>query len=260
MKEFIINLQSQGIYSFNKKQAKEYLKVSDIALKNQLIRYSKKNSIVRIKNDFYIILPVEYRNAGILPPFWFMDDLMKYLRRKYYVGLITAASFHGASHQQPQVFQVIVNKKVSEISLRGIRIQFHVKNKLDDKYVVDKKTETGFVKISDPNLSAMDLMQYNKKCGGLNNVATIINELIPALEIEKIINISKKENKNVNLRRLGYIIGSVIKEKNLAEKIRSQMPEINFWSLLDPSLPMKGSEYNKEWGLYINRTIEADEI
>lgn len=260
MNEFINHLQSQGIYSFEKKKAKEYLKVSDIALKNHLIRYSQKNRIVRIRSDFYIILPIEYQNSGILPPFWFIDDLMKYFKRDYYVGLMSAASSHGASHQQPQVFQVIANKKLSEIVLKGVRIQFHIKNKIDNKYVVDKKTETGYVKISDPNLSVMDLIQYNKKCGGLNNVASIIKEMAPVLDAEKIVDISEEENKNVNLRRLGYILDYVINEKSLAEQIRIQLPEIKFWSIIDPTLPMKGSEYNKEWGLYVNREIEIDEI
>jgi len=260
MQQFIDNLQSQGIYSFNKAELKKNLQSNDEAIAKHLVRYSAKKKILRIKNDFYIIIPVEYKNAGVLPPFWFIDDLMNYLKREYYVGLMSAAASHGASHQQPQVFQVIINKNLSEISLNGVKIQFVVKKNISHKYIVKKKTETGYVKISDANLSALDLIQYNKKCGGLNNAATIIKELLPKLDAEKLIDISKEENRLVQLRRLGYIIDAIADDKSLAEKIRSKSPAINFWSLLDPSLPMKGAEYNKEWGLYINRKIEMDEI
>ena len=35
---------------------------------------------------------------------------MEYWQSKYYVGLLTAAMYHGASHQQPQIFQVVIEK------------------------------------------------------------------------------------------------------------------------------------------------------
>ncbi|MCK4361174.1 MAG: hypothetical protein KAV70_05475, partial [Bacteroidales bacterium] len=38
------------------------------------------------------------------------NDLMQYMERKYYVSLLSAAVFHGGSHQQPQDFYVTIAK------------------------------------------------------------------------------------------------------------------------------------------------------
>jgi len=48
----------------------------------------------------YVLVPLEYLHAGAPPPSWFIDDLMKAMERPYYVGLLSAAGIHGASHQQ----------------------------------------------------------------------------------------------------------------------------------------------------------------
>ncbi|MCW5589375.1 MAG: hypothetical protein KIT27_06885 [Legionellales bacterium] len=36
--------------------------------------------------------------------------MMKYLDAEYYVALLSAAGFYGASHQKPMVFQVVSKK------------------------------------------------------------------------------------------------------------------------------------------------------
>jgi hypothetical protein len=37
----------------------------------------------------------------MLPVYLFADDLMKSLKKNYYLGLYSAAAIHGAGHQQP---------------------------------------------------------------------------------------------------------------------------------------------------------------
>jgi predicted transcriptional regulator of viral defense system len=260
MNNFIEDLQSRGIYTFNKSQARKYLKIKEDALSKQLVRYAVKKKILRIKKDFYIILPVEYKNSGILPPFWFIDDLMNHFNISYYVALVSAAANHGAAHQQPQKFQVMVNKSVRDINTKGLHMQFVLKNKIIEKHIADKKTETGYMKISDPNLTVFDMLKYVKKSGGLSNVATIISELLPEINIDEIIDIAKNEQGEVYMRRLGYMLESVINEKDLSDELYSKLKQSNYFSLLDPSKSIKGSEYNKRWQIYINSKIEVDEI
>src|SRR5207244_10392072 len=67
-------------------------------------------TLFRSRRGFYVIVPPEYRVAGSLPAAWFIRDLMDYLRRPYYVGLLTAPSLHGAAHQAPQEFQVVTDR------------------------------------------------------------------------------------------------------------------------------------------------------
>lgn len=84
--------------------------MSDNAVKKALQRAKQKKGIALIRKEFYIIVPPEYRQLGILPPVLFIADLMRFLNRNYYTGLLNAAVFYGAAHQQPQEFFCYYNK------------------------------------------------------------------------------------------------------------------------------------------------------
>jgi predicted transcriptional regulator of viral defense system len=56
---------------------------------------------------FYVIIPPDYSKQGIIPPYLYIDDLMKSLDTPCYVGLLSAAALYGAAHQQPTVYTVI---------------------------------------------------------------------------------------------------------------------------------------------------------
>jgi hypothetical protein len=49
-----------------------------------------------------VVVPVEYELKGVVPPVVYIDWLMAYLQKNYYIGLLNAATFYGAAHQQPQ--------------------------------------------------------------------------------------------------------------------------------------------------------------
>jgi hypothetical protein len=67
---------------------------------------------------FHVIVPPEYRSLGCLPPEQFAPALMETLGMPYYAGLLSAAQFHGAAHQRPQVFQVVVESITHSIRRR----------------------------------------------------------------------------------------------------------------------------------------------
>ena len=99
----------------------------------------KKSRICSVRRNFYVIIPPEYLSQRILPPTLFIDDLMKFAEKPYYVGLLNAAGFYGASHQQPQEFFVVtVKPALRTVSVRGIIINFVITNKINcdcDVYV-----------------------------------------------------------------------------------------------------------------------------
>ena len=64
-----------------------------------------------------MIVPLEYQIAGGPPAAWFIHDLMAAMQLPYYVGILTAAALHGASHQQPQEFQVITDRSVRPLTV-----------------------------------------------------------------------------------------------------------------------------------------------
>jgi hypothetical protein len=89
------------------------------------------------------VVPREYRAAGCPPASWFIDDLMRHMGRRYYVGLLTAAALHGAGHQQPMAFQVMADSAERDIEVGRVRIDFHMSSVFDGAATEPMQTETG---------------------------------------------------------------------------------------------------------------------
>jgi predicted transcriptional regulator of viral defense system len=107
--------QARGRYVLTREEALRALGISDEALKKAVQRLVAKRRRVVPRRGFYVIVPVEYRDADAPPPSWFTDELMKFHGQPYYVGILSAAALHGAAHQQPQEFQIITKCRASEV-------------------------------------------------------------------------------------------------------------------------------------------------
>lgn len=64
-----------------------------------------KGRIMSPLRGFYAIVPDEYVLRGAVPQSFYLDDMMHHLGRQYYVALLSAASYHGASHLVPVAVQ-----------------------------------------------------------------------------------------------------------------------------------------------------------
>jgi hypothetical protein len=104
LESWIDALQSRGRYSFLRSEAICDSGLSSSAVSKALQRAVKRGRLVQPKKYFNVIVPLEYRAVGAPPVPWFIHDLMTAMKRPYYVGLLSAAALHGASHQQPRVF------------------------------------------------------------------------------------------------------------------------------------------------------------
>jgi predicted transcriptional regulator of viral defense system len=113
-----------GAIAFTKKEAIAALGCSTLSFMRASQRLQKKGQIVRLLSGFYIIVEIEYRDTGGPPPIHFIGKLMKYLKLPYYVGLLTAAKYHGATHQAAFETQVFTNKPLPFIEYGKHRIRF----------------------------------------------------------------------------------------------------------------------------------------
>jgi predicted transcriptional regulator of viral defense system len=107
LETFFKHIRAQGRYTFTFDELKENFDLSDKALRQSMFRLQKKNEIAVIRQGFYVIVPPEYASTGTLPETIYIDSLMKFLDKNYYVGLLSAAALHGAAHQQPTTFYVV---------------------------------------------------------------------------------------------------------------------------------------------------------
>ncbi len=262
--DWIDELLSKGRTAFSLKEArKTFPKQSEVAIMRSLNRLSRKEKVISIHQGYYLIIPPQYASRGILPPTTYLDGLMKFLQRPYYVGLLNAAAFYGAAHQQPQEFFVVTNYPTLRPTKRkGLKVNYLSKNEIPDKLLENRKTESGYIKISSPELTAADLIQFEKRIGGLDRAATVLNELAEEMKPEKLNEVFIKNVSTATIQRLGYLLDIVLKKENLAASLykKIQQMKLELYRLpLKASGKIKGFSSDEKWKVIVNTDIEIDE-
>lgn len=102
---------------------------------------------------------------------------MKFVQQPYYVGLPSAAAIHGAAHQQPQEFHVVIPQALRSIKVGSLQIRFFKKASMKSSATEEVKTQTGYIKVSNLAVTAIDLVAYASRVGGLDRVLTVLKEL-----------------------------------------------------------------------------------
>jgi predicted transcriptional regulator of viral defense system len=264
VREWVENLEKKGRNSFSLIQLEEELpNYSEIAIKSALKRLSKKGKIVSIHKGFYLIISAHYAHRGILPPSLFMDNFMKYLDRPYYVGLLSAAALYGAAHQQPQEYFVVTDFPVLRPTRKkGLKVNFISKRTIEKKLLNQRKTESGYLNVSSPVLTASDLVQFEKRSGGITRVATVLNELIEEIDPKEYSPAFFDATPATAVQKLGYLIEKVIQNENLANELfkASKKNHLVFFRIpLKASAPAKGFSSDNRWKVIVNIEIEMEE-
>ena len=189
---------------------------------------------------------------------------MAHLGRPYYISLLSAGALHGAAHQRPQrlsVTTILPRIPVSKNSNKELFWSY--RKEIPQKLLCETNSDTGMILYSNPELTAIDLVQYGRLIGGLSAAATVIAELAERTEFAKY----GKELLEVTtfpvLQRLGYILDVVLDEQSAATGI-SGLIEPYFRDLkyrpLVTDRPYNDAERNLKWKLFINQDIEPDDL
>ena len=237
--------------------------LSDAAVKLSLNRLAKKGKVLSVHKGYYIIIPPQYAARGILPPSHFVDGLMHYLNRPYYVGLLSAAALHGAAHQKPQEYFIITNFPVlRSTTKKGIKINYVSRKEFPDDLLEKRKTETGYLWASSPELTSTDLIQFEARIGGLNRAATVIHELTEEMKVNRINKTFLAAVPVTVIQRLGFLLDNILEQKTLADrlyKISNKAGLIFYRIPLKPSSGTKGFHSDERWKTIVNTDIEIDE-
>ena len=263
--KYLDQLRYRGKRAFTSREAMEDLNASSTSIRSAIYRLKKEGKIISPAQGFYVMVPPEHRPLGCIPAEQLVPLLMRHLGVNYYVCLITAAKYYGAAHQKIAVFQIFIDRRVKKTLTFGqMKILRYYKKDIEHIPVQDFKVPTGYLKVSTPEVTAMDILYNIKRSGGLNNVATVLSELIETINPDKLIKLAEQTKKTSWLQRLGFILekldpmDEVAKEKisraienYLARKSLSLIP-------LNPKLPIKGMPRHRKWNIIENTTFESD--
>lgn len=260
LEDFINELRSNGRYAFSLSEVRNHFEQSDEAIKKALQRLKKKNEIASIRNEFYVIVTPEYRSKGVIPPSLFISELMHFLTKDYYVGLLNAASFYGAAHQQPQSFSVITMKpSLRNINNENLKINFYIKKDWDKRDIIQRKVDTGFLNVSSPELTALDLVHYFNQSGGFNRVSTVLEELGESINADKMLDVAKRYSSISAVQRLGFLFEDILGKHNLSEPLKSYLKTVNYFPiLLRPRIEKSKMITGNVWKVVQNVEIEVD--
>lgn len=263
IRDWVDDLPKRGIITFSIEEVyKLFPAISKRGIASALLRLVTKGKISSVWKGFYIIIPVEYAHKGIVPPVVYIDQLMDYLKRRYYIGLLDAAAFYAAAHQRPQVFTIITELPSLRVSeKKGIKMKFIIKRNIPTSFLVQRKTKSGYVFVSSPELTALDLILYEKEIGGMNRAATVLNELAEELNFRDV-NAGLFDNIPIPvIQRLGYLLEE-LDYQELANELFDKMKDtgISFRKApLKAGKDGKDCDYNAKWKIMINEEIEIDE-
>lgn len=228
-------------------------------LSARLARLRRQGRLVSAAKGLYLVVPPEYRTWRGLPADWFIDDLMRHLGRHYYVGLLSAAALHGASHQAPQSFQVIVDRAVRSRTIGRVKLQFFETRAMAaavERGGVERRTShTGAYNLSGPELTALDLVAHARRVGGLGNVATVLAEL-EDLRGQRLAALAVGRAQSV-IRRLGWLLDRFGHADDLDPLAALIVRDREHPTPLDPDAPALGAP-DPRWYVLENTDVEPD--
>jgi predicted transcriptional regulator of viral defense system len=188
------------------------------------------------RHGFYVAVPPQFLSWGAPPPTWYIDALMRHEGRPYYVGLLKAAELHGATHHAVMEFQIITDRQLRKIRAGRSWVTFHFRKDLESARdgVVERKTDTGTMKVSSPELTALDLLRYIHVAGGVDAVATVLKDLGTKIDGGKLATMAVHFDRAC-VQRLGYILDRLGHEER-AQAMHSQLvlAKSALWVALEP--------------------------
>lgn len=253
--EFIKSLNNKGIWSFTSGLAREQL---GKGFRSELRKLSIERRLISPGRGFYAIIPEEYSMSGRIPMDRYIDNLMRYYKAPYYVGLLSAASYYGSSHQSPQILQVITNPSRRPIRKGRNKIVFYRKRNVKRAEKVLRNTPTGYINLSTAETTFFDLIMYYRWVGGLDRVYQVASDMIGLLTAGGLL----KSAKNFPLpvvQRGGYILECLGYRKGLNKLNLYIIKESAVTTTLNPSNTLINGSFNDPWRLVINDDIETEE-
>lgn len=273
---FLTDLTAKGYCCFTYPQVKEALAVSDIAVRAALRRLKQKGELAHPLSGFYVIVPPEYRILGCRPAEHFIHELMEFIDAPYYVGLLSAPQYHGAAHHRPQQFQVITTQKRRPITCGRIKIVFITKKNAEQTLTQNFNTSQGSIAVSTPEATAIDMVSYPNRCGGLDNVLTVLTDLVKKMDADKLQKLASTAEEITWVQRLGFLL-DLIKANHLSDVLHQSLENHRVRARLLVAPPKKtpsleklaamlgknksSSSYkikNDKWKLIINKKLELE--
>jgi hypothetical protein len=265
--DYMTGLLSEGRAVFTRKEAIDALGVTPRGFLKAAARQQERKALLNPRHGFYVVVPPQFLSWGAPPPAWYIDDLMRHEGRPYYAGLLKAAELHGASHQAVMEFQVITDKRLPKLRLGRSMVSFFYRKDMAQvaDAIMDHKTDTGKMRVSSPELTALDLLRYAHAAGTIDSIATVLADLGPKLAPDRLAKLAPAFERTV-IQRLGYLL-DFLKQDEPADALHRTLASKRPlpWVELEPEREAESDaaspviERNERWHVVVRHTPELDQ-
>jgi len=234
--------------------------VEPAAVPVSLQRARDARKIVSVTKGGWVPVPPEYRSAGAPPPIHYIDPLMAHLGHPYYVGFLSAARVHGASHQVPMVLQVVTPALLRQRRIGQDLIRFIRRTTTNDRPVQQHNVDTGRVTIATVETTILDMVEAPDFAAGLGNVGTIIGDLAVEGRLDAALLAETARGYPLTvIQRAGWMIEHMAHETGVDIDISSLAALVSGhgYTMLDPKSGRDG-ERDARWRIVINTEVEHD--
>lgn len=217
-----------------------------------------RKEIVSPSRGLWLPIPSEYMVWGAPPAIDIVDALMKHLKTNYYIGWLSAAEIHGASHHAPQVFQVATERSVRPKTIGRSRFQFFHRENIKLISLTEIESKNAMIPVSSRETTMLDIANDIVIVGGVNNAANLVIELCEGAkpDIDAILKISK-HYPATSVRRLGFLMDTFTDMRGLEKMVEICAKRNSTISILDPQAKPIG-KLNTRWNIKINREVSPD--
>jgi len=282
IRKWIQSLGEKGIYSFSMQELKEvFAHLKEKTILNTLGTLKKQGKLLPLWNGIYSIVRfVDIGNATDNKaireegkPYFYIETLMQHLKREYYVALLSAVEVYLSPKEALQANEITVIT-----SLPPLRDSFREQSKI--RYLVKKdiknlkeigvkrKTlpfsiEERTLRIASLELTAVDLLLYEKEIGGIQKAVEVIQRIKKHLSWQELPTEVILSTPVSIFQRLGYVL-SFIKEEELAERLKERVLSTGKKfrrTLLKTDVPEKGGEpFCPIWKIVVNISLQNDTL
>ncbi len=233
LKKYIGGVLAGGRYAFSLPEIHAAFPQSDEAIKKALQRLKSKQEIALVRKEFYVILPPEYRSKEMLPPEMFIDELMKFLGRDYYVGLLNAVALWGTTFDESSGFSIItIRPSLRAIHAKDHTINFNIKGEWSNEDSVQMEVETGYLNVSSPELTALDLILFMNKEEWFDHATVVLEGLSYTMDAQKLVATAKRFPQISTVQRLGFLLDEVLQMHSLSDPLAEYLQTANYFPVL----------------------------
>lgn len=261
--DWINQQEERGITTFTFQQIRRlFQEHSERNLKTYVTRLVLSKKIENVYRGFYVIIPTQYKLKGVVPPAYYINELMEYIGKPYYVGLLSAASIYGASHQRAMLTQVVTIGPRPRITRKNSLIDWNYRQQIPSELIETRNAEMGRINYSSAELTAVDIIQFATKIGGFQRATTVLAELVDIIDISKMERVLPFTNIST-MQRLGFLLEYILLEQDKADKLyyilkkqKGYLDDI----LMSTQHPASDSPEKNRWRVNMNIGIEIDEL